>query len=400
MRRKGTRSTPRHRLPAASAAIVAAATSLTALAGTAAAEQAPATGARPGDVVSAEPSAYRLPPGFPTPTDAWKIHYRSTDATGRPDVVSGTVIVPQDGRTGTRPVLTYAVGTVGMGDQCAPSAAFPKGDPVNSPLLNQALLRGWAVAVTDYQGLGTPGDHTYLVGRAEGTAVLDAARAAERLPQAQKTGVTASSPVAVMGYSQGGQASGWAAELARSYAPDLHVKGVAAGGVPADLLSGTSGSGGGSTFGLELMTAIGHDAAYPELNLDKYLNDDGRALVAKLRDSCVVEASLETMGKNLDDLTVSDPLKAPDWIERLKQDRLGDHAPAYPVYLWHGTADQIVSYGIGEQLRTDWCSRGATVQWRSYPLADHMGAAVLGAGTALDWLAARLADDPAQGNCG
>ncbi|WP_344265892.1 lipase family protein [Actinomadura napierensis] len=397
MRHKGTHPAARRRLPVASAAIVAA-TSLTALAGTAAAEEAPAAGTRPGDVVSAEPSAYRLPPGFPTPTDAWKIHYRSTDANGRPDVVSGTVIVPRDGRTGTRPVLTYAVGTVGLGDQCAPSAAFPKGDAVNSSLLNQALLRGWAVAVTDYQGLGTPGDHTYLVGRAEGTAVLDAARAAERLPEAQNTGVTASSPVAVMGYSQGGQATGWAAELAGSYAPDLKIKGIAAGGVPADLLTGTDDSG-GADFGLELMTAIGHDAAYPELDLDKYLNDDGRALVAKLRDSCVVEASLETMGKSLEDLTVSDPLKASDWIARLKQDHLGDHAPASPVYLWHGTADQIVSYDIGKQLRADWCSRGANVQWRSYSLADHMGAAVLGAGTALDWLAARVSGEPAQSNC-
>ena len=35
--------------------------------------------------------------------------------------------------------------------------------------------------ISDYQGLGTPGLHTYMVGPAQGHAVLDMARAAERL---------------------------------------------------------------------------------------------------------------------------------------------------------------------------------------------------------------------------
>ena len=35
-------------------------------------------------------------------------------------------------------------------------------------MMSMALARGWALAITDYQGLGTPGDHTYMVGRALG----------------------------------------------------------------------------------------------------------------------------------------------------------------------------------------------------------------------------------------
>ena len=31
------------------------------------------------------------------------------------------------------------------------------------PVFELALVRGWAVAVTDYEGLGTPGEHTDAV---------------------------------------------------------------------------------------------------------------------------------------------------------------------------------------------------------------------------------------------
>jgi hypothetical protein len=86
-----------------------------------------ATAAQPGEIVSAEPSSFQVLPGVPTPTDAWKIQYASTDASGKPNTVSGTVLVPKDDREGPRPLITYAVGTVGIGDQCAPSANFPTG---------------------------------------------------------------------------------------------------------------------------------------------------------------------------------------------------------------------------------------------------------------------------------
>ncbi|GAA1881297.1 hypothetical protein GCM10009753_06060 [Streptantibioticus ferralitis] len=83
---------------------------------------------------------------------------------------------------------------MGLAPRCAPSAGFPTGTAVEANLINQALLRGWAVAVTDCELVGDPGVRTYTVGRAEGQAVLDAARAAERLPG---TGLDANSGYAV-----------------------------------------------------------------------------------------------------------------------------------------------------------------------------------------------------------
>lgn len=252
--------------------------------GLTAASPATASAARPGDLVATAPSAFHPLPGQPTNTKAWKISYRSTTADGAPDVVSGTVIVPQDGRTGPRPLITYAVGTVGMGDSCAPSNNLPNGTAMEANLIQQLTLRGWAVVVTDYEGLGTPGVHTYTVGPSAGHAMLDAARAALRLPEA---GLPADTPIGIMGYSQGGQASSWAAELQGSYAPELQVKGTATGGVPADLMKVADFNNGSYGSGLIFMAAAGQDAAFPELKLDSYLNPAGKALVGGLREGCV-----------------------------------------------------------------------------------------------------------------
>lgn len=288
---------------------------------------------RAGDIVTSSPTSFHPLPGQPTNTRAWHVEYNSTTAKGEPNVVSGTVIVPQDGRRGPRPLITYAVGTVGLGDSCAPSAGFPKGTTAEANLIQLLTARGWAVAVTDYEGLGTPGEHTYTVGRAEGQAVLDAARAAQRLPEA---GLSKDGPVGIMGYSQGGQASGWAAELHDSYAPELNVKGTATGGVPADLLKTADFNNGNAGAGLILMAAVGQNAAFPELRLEKYLNDKGRFFVNLMKTNCVAIDGIVGAFRKISDVTVKNPLYEPDWQRRLRDSDLGSHGPDHPVYLYHG----------------------------------------------------------------
>ncbi|MFD3430786.1 lipase family protein [Nocardia fluminea] len=377
----------------AAAAAAALVVSALAGAGVSQADDSPAAG-RPGDVVHVEPSTFNPIPGISAPVDAWKIFYRSTDPLGNSSVVSGRVFVPRDGRTGVRPLVTYAVGTVGMGDQCAPSAT---GGPQD---ISGILEKGWAVAVTDYPGLGTPGDHPYLVGRSEGTAVLDAARAAQRLPEMNSRGVTADSPVGIVGYSQGGHASSWAAELVHDYAPELEVKALVTGGVPADTLQDAQDKlGKPGNAGFSLMVAAGLDTAYPELNLDSYLTDEGRGLMAKIRTGCVIDNLIAGQGKSLQQLITHDPLASPDWQQRLRESRLGTQVLGFPAYLFHGTNDDIVPFKMGSQLNSDWCHLGNVVDWHAIPQADHIGAAVVGIGPGLDWLGHRLASEPTQGNC-
>lgn len=131
------------------------------------------------------------------------------------NTVSGTIIVP-DGACPNTPIIGYGPGTHGLGDQCAPSVGLRRGNEFEGGLIHQYAWQGFAVAVTDYEGLGTPGPHTYTVGRAQANAVFDIVRAAQRLPDA---GLGRKAPVAIVGYSQGGGTAGWAAETAGGYGP-------------------------------------------------------------------------------------------------------------------------------------------------------------------------------------
>src|SRR5438067_2158643 len=84
------------------------------------------------------------------------------------------------------------------------------------------------------------------LGAAQAHAVLDAIRAAQRLPEAN---LPDDGPVAIAGYSQGGGASAAAAELQPSYAPELKLKGAYAGAVPADLAEVAKNLDGHYAFG-------------------------------------------------------------------------------------------------------------------------------------------------------
>ena len=160
------------------------------------------------------------------PAYAWQVVHGSTDTLGRRNAVSGTVLCPRAtwSGPGARPIVTYGVGVHGLGRDAAPSHLLRTDSEFELPLVERALDRGWAVAVSDGEGLGMRGPHTYGAGRAGGHALLDVARAAVRVvPE-----LTPDSPVLLWGYSEGGRNAAWAAELQPTYARELPL--VALGG--------------------------------------------------------------------------------------------------------------------------------------------------------------------------
>ncbi|NMH91761.1 lipase [Pseudonocardia bannensis] len=370
------------------------------LAGTPAASAVPADDPQPGALLAADPAPALIAPPVSLPGRAWSLLYRSTSATGEPNVVSGTLLLPPGEWTGPgeRPVVSYAVGTHGLGDQCAPSAQLASGTEQELGLVQQALARGWAVVVTDYEGLGTPGDHTYVVARSEGRAVLDAVRAAVVVPTA---GLSADAPVGIWGYSQGGGAAAAAAEQAAVYAPELDVRGVAAGGVPADLAAVfASGSDSPQATGLIVAATAGFDAAYPELALRDLLTPAGQALYDDVRDDCVSEIVAKGLPFTAEGLSaVPDALAGDEVRDRLAENDAGSVAPAFPALVYHGGADELIPATQGRGLRADWCAHGATVQYTELPGAEHVGGAVLGGPAAVSWLADRFAGLPAPTSC-
>lgn len=326
-------------------------------------------------------------------TKAYLVLYRSESATGQPIAVTGRVLVPTaewDG-PGDRPIVSTGSGTRGIGDECAPSKFQPD---YERPLVEPMLRHGWAVAITDYEGLGTPGPHPYVVGKSEGRTVIDAARAATRLPEAA---LSEDAPVAFSGYSQGGGAAAWAGELAPDYAPDMDVVGVAAGGNPADLLAVSSALDGGVGFGFEMLTAFGFNAAYPELDLMSFLNDKGKETFEKEQNACV-DAVFGHAFEKMADYTTHSPLEDPRWQARLEENSLGSRPQQAPIYLFHGTDDEILPRDQAEELRDQYCAAGSEVTWRTFP-GEHVSTLITGAGSAVDYLAERFNGDAPESDC-
>jgi pimeloyl-ACP methyl ester carboxylesterase len=361
----------------------------TAVAGPAATATDVTTTYAPGDVISAQ----RIDaPGF-LYARVWKILYSSTDTHGSPMTVSGTVIVPTSSWSGPRPIVGYAPGTHGLGDQCAPSRYLAAGNEQEGTLIHEYATRGFAVAVTDYQGLGTPGDHAYMVARSAGHALLDIVRAAQRLSGAE---LPANGPVGLVGYSQGGHAAAWAAQLAPTYASDLIVMGVAAGGTPSNLLQIAAGNEGTSNFGLVLAAGAGMDTGYPELNLESYLNAAGLAGVDTLRNSCDFSPYAY---KRMSDYTTTNPMNDPLWQATINAQNPGGLRPTAPVLLYHSTNDEIIPYSGASALRQRWCSQGVAVTFWTYYLLGHAATAAYASLSVTDWMAARLSGQDARGNC-
>jgi hypothetical protein len=352
----------------------------------------PLPAGQPGDVIRSRPAPSPLPG-----TTAWQVLYLSTTVSGSPTAVSGTVIVPSSPYSGTRPVVAYGSGTQGWGDQCAPSAEMASGTYDEQFAVNNLLAKGWAVAVTDYPGLGTPGDETYSVGIAEGYAVLDVLRAATNLPGA---GLSAVAPMAIEGYSQGGGAAGWAAQLQPSYAPGLHLVGVAAGGTPANLQAVAANINGSAFFAFLGGSAIGFNAAYPSLDLAAELTPYGRAAMAQLDTMCQGTALPLYAGQRIENYTVGhvNPISEPKWQAVLNANDLGSMKPVVPLLQYHGLADEVIPYQVEVTLHQQYCAQGVTTQLTGFP-GDHVLTQVEAQAAVAGWISDRLAGKPAPSNC-
>ncbi|QUH01845.1 triacylglycerol lipase [Saccharopolyspora erythraea] len=354
---------------------------------------------RVGDVIR---SREVVAPLYPNAT-VRQIMYLSSNNAGEPVPVTGALLTPK-GTSGTRnPLVVVTPGTRGLGDHCAqskqlnPTQVAPQAPDYLAVPVQQLLFKGISVVLTDYEGQGTPRRAEYLVGRAEGHQALDALRAATRLTG---TGVSETSPVGIGGYSQGGQAAGWAAELQPSYAPELDLKGIVAGGTFTDMNIWMDHGDGNATAGdgFALAALSGLDTAYPELELEEKLTAEGKHVMDRIQQSCYAEY-LTTFGTtSTADITEPDVLALPQWRERFAESRLGTGKPGAPAYVYHANADTVVPYELGRMLYRDWCANGAAVEFERLTGVDHL-APLLVPQRGVEWLAARVTGVPARDGC-
>ncbi|MCU1503540.1 MAG: hypothetical protein JWM12_2894 [Ilumatobacteraceae bacterium] len=333
-------------------------------------------------------------PGAIANATTWQVLYRSENLQGQPIAVSGIIAVPTTPAAGD-PVLTWAHGTTGLGDQCAITKQFTTGFSAEKFIAPIAIGKGWTFVATDYEGLGTPGVHPYLVGLSEARGVLDIVRAARQITG---TGVTADSPVMILGHSQGGGAALIAAEQTATYAPELHVIGTAAGAPAGDLDAIAEGSWNATTvnpFGVELIA--GFHAGYPDLPMDAVANATGQQVVEQVGTQCLSDTSALALDPAA--LGAVDPLQDPAWAAAIHANTAGFVDPSAPIMIFHGEADTTVPRALTNLTLADYCKVGATVEVKSYPGKDHTSVIPAALGDISAFFDARLAGQPPATSC-
>ena len=349
----------------------------------------------PGSLLRAEPMT-----GAPLSADAYRILYRSTGLKGEPIAVSGLVVIPAgDAPAAGRPIVAWAHPTTGVVSACAPSLNRFAFQTIIG--LRDFVAAGDIVVATDYPGLGTPGPHPYLVGASEGRAVIDAVRAASTLPRSD-----ASHDFVVWGHSQGGQAAIFTGELVGSYAPELHLRGVAVA-APATALSALmqedAGTAGGrnvtamtlwswsQVYGLSLDSVV-LPAAIPDVDrLAGECLESPRDLIVRWRDS----APLSHRFLAVDDVTQVRP-----WRAILDANIAGLPPSSIPVFVAQGDADLLVPPSVTDAYVERLCRAGNEVRFLNLPGVKHGLAAYRAQAAAVGWIADRFALRPPPDDCG
>jgi hypothetical protein len=360
----------------------------------------------PGTVLKSRTVSLALGPQA-TPVPADQLLYRTTGQLGQPTVTVTTVLRP-----GPTPVVPRIVGYLsfydGLGAQCDPSYTLAGGDPgaTNQQQAEQEemlmlwyLSMGWIVTVPDFEGTNLE----WMAGREAGYGTLDALRATEahlHLGPSTKAGLS--------GYSGGALAGDWAAELAPSYAPELDIVGVAAGGIPVDDAHLFDYINGDDVYSSVLPgMLLGLSRAY-HLDLTDYLSSYGARLVRAESHVCIASVFGDYPGLRYQRLMrprYRDLVHTRPFARMLAEQRMGTVPghPQVPLFLAvgnvDGKGDGVMRADDVKALAGRYCAQGVAVQFEEYDGADHVAAGAFFDPATGPFLQARFAGVPFTGNC-
>ncbi|TDC56264.1 alpha/beta hydrolase [Actinomadura sp. KC345] len=306
-----------------------------------------------------------------------KITYTSEGVGGTRITVTGTVAIPEgEAPRGGWPVLSWAHGTTGTADVCAPSADTADG-PAHDYLayteryLDKWVAEGYAVVQTDYEGLATPGGHPYMNGVSQANTVTDIVRAARRLDRRIGRDWFAA------GHSQGGQAALFTAAQRRT-PQDVRLKGslaLAPGSfmsqTPGYVKAGLPGARGALPFLFVMLT--GSQAADPSLVPEDLVTERAAPLVRATRTSACT-AQLRELSADLptEDVFRPDADLAPLETYLRSQEPIGLNLKV-PTFVLQGMDDAEVTPGATDQVVTDLCKRYSGITYGMFDGADHRG---------------------------
>jgi hypothetical protein len=360
--------------------------------------------AKPGTALRSRPVSVAIFGAIPERVRAWQLLYRTTDTQGRAEATVATVLEPVGAApAGPRPLVSFQEAEDSLGSQCAPSYQLLQGAPSTNgveqlelTLIDGLLARGWAVVDPDYEGP----TNAYAAGIQAARATLDGIRAAERFGPAGLNG--SRTPVAMWGYSGGALATSWASEQQPRYAPELNIKGVAEGGVPADIGNAARKLNKGLFAGYFLAGIIGISRQYPALArlLTRILTPQGKAAAQEAGTMCNSQIVNTFAFKDVTKYTnAPDPLSLPVARQVTAADSLSKHRPRAPLYIYHAVSDELLPSSDVDRVVAQYCREGVNVTYTRDLASEHIVLAVTGGTGALAWLGDRLAGKPAQRGC-
>ena len=343
----------------------------------------------PGTVIRSEAITADVPAG----AVGLRVLYLSTDHAGQPIAVSATVLAPGAHASTPAPVVAWGHGAIGVLPECG--LGYGAHPYLQTPPAEALVREGFVVVTTDYPGLGTPGVHPYLVGASEAHAMIDAVRAARSLD------VNAGDAFVAWGASQGGHAALWTAQLAPSYAPELHLLGAAAAAPATDLVAlfqAKLDDAGVGVFFAELLYAW--SVTYG-LELASVVRPDRVSQVEKIGRTCLsTPAGFLTTGGLLTpsqalgvDVFTTEPWRS-HFVENAARGPI-----SVPILVTQGDADAIVSYDVTAADVMRRCAAGEDVQLVRLRGVGHDGHAEATAIT-IAWMKDRYAGAPTAPTCG
>lgn len=352
--------------------------------------------AQPGTVLRSRDVELALLGLIPQAAKAVQLLYRTMDLNGEPEAAATTVIVPAELAPGqTCPLLSYQCAIDAVSSRCFPSYALRRRaralgsiGQLELFLIAAAVAEGWAVSVPDHEGLkglwGAPYEPGYRV--------LDGIRAALG---SDRLGLSPSAPIGLWGYSGGGLASAWAAEMSADYAPDLDIVGAVLGSPVGDLGNTFRRLNGSFLSGLPALVVAALVHTYPDLDrvIKKHASEEGRALLESLEKMTTVEAVVRMAGKNMGDY-LDEPLDAilstPEVSYVFDQIKLGAAVPAPPVLLVQAVHDYLIDVNDIDVLADAYSAGGARVTYHRDAFNEHMLLHPLSAPMTLRWLTDRF----------
>ncbi|GAA2059472.1 lipase family protein [Williamsia deligens] len=335
---------------------------------------------------------------------AAQLNYRTVDLHGEPMVAVTTVLVPERGIADRpTPVVSYQCAIDAITGRCFPSYALRRRAhavgalPQFEFLLISALLaEGWVVSIPDHEGP----QGLWGIPREPGYVTLDGLRAVLAYEPAH---VHPRSPAALWGYSGGGLASAWAAEMYARHAPELNLVGAVLGSPVGDLGHTYERLNGALFSGLPALVVSALRHVYPELDriIDEHATPSGRAKLAALQSMTTTEAVVRFMFTDMGaflDRPLDEILALPQVREVFDSIRLGQSPPTIPVLIVQACNDTIVAVDDIDELVRTYVAAGTDVTYHRDRFSEHMLLHPLSAPTALRWLRERMEGRPVDEN--